>query len=157
MTRSIKDPSTADGPAMSPAAMDAFLARPLIARLATSHHDRPRVLPMWFLWDGTALWMETSPTFANARILRSNPNAAVTVDESLGGFRLRAVVMRGSVELIKAPHERVMEMVRGIYARYLSPDEQASAAGKAMLATGHLLIRFTPDRIISWDTSRADG
>jgi len=141
---------------MGPAAMDSFLARPLIARLATSDRDSPRVLPMWYLWDGTDLWMETSPTFANARILRGNPNAAVAVDESLGGFRLRAVVMRGTVELVEAPHEQVLDMVQAIYARYLSPDERASATGQAMLATGHLLIRFMPNRIISWDTSDAD-
>lgn len=133
--------------------MDRFLERPLIARLATSDHDRPRVLPMWYVWDGTDLWMETSPTFANARILRRNPHAAVTVDESLGGFGLRAVVMRGSVELVDAPLDKVLEVVRRIYAQYLSPEERASPTGQEMLATGHLLIRFTPDRITSWDTT----
>jgi nitroimidazol reductase NimA-like FMN-containing flavoprotein (pyridoxamine 5'-phosphate oxidase superfamily) len=153
----MKDPSTADGPPMSRPVMDAFLGRPLIARLATSDGDRPRVLPMWYLWDGTDVWMETSPTFANARILRRNTNAAVTIDEAIGGFQLRAVVMRGTVELVETPHGRVMEVVRAIYARYLSPDEQASAAGQAMLDTGHLLIRFTPERIISWDTSHPGG
>jgi nitroimidazol reductase NimA-like FMN-containing flavoprotein (pyridoxamine 5'-phosphate oxidase superfamily) len=142
---------------MSRPAMDAFLSRPLIARLATSDNDHPRVLPMWYLWDGTDLWMETSPTFANTRILRRNPNAAVTIDESLGGFRLRAVVMRGTVELVEAPRERVMEMVGSIYARYLSREERDSPAGQGMLETGHLLIRFTPERIISWDTSDSAG
>jgi len=144
---------------MSRAAMDAFLSRPLIARLATSDNDHPRVVPMWYLWDGTDLWMETSPTFANARILRRNPNAAVAIDEALVGFqlRVRAVVMRGTVELIEAPMEQVMDMVRSIYVRYLSPEEQASPTGRVMLDAGHLLIRFTPERILSWDTSDTDG
>lgn len=133
--------------------MNRFLSRPLLARLATSDHDHPRVLPMWYWWDGIDLWMETSPTFANARVLRRNPHAAVTVDESLGGFGLRAVVMRGSVELVDAPLHRVMDMVQRIYARYLSPEEQASPTGQEMLGGGHLLLRFSPDRIISWDTT----
>ena len=133
--------------------MDRFLARPLLARLATSDNNRPRVLPMWFWWDGTDLWMETSPTFANARVLRRNPHAALTVDESLGGFGLRAVVMRGTVELIDTPRDRVMDVVRLIYARYLSAEERASQAGQAMVGAGHLLIRFSPTRIISWDTT----
>ncbi len=85
---------------MSREAIDRFLARPLLARLATSDGDRPRVLPMWFWWDGSDIWMETSPTFPNARVLRRNPHAAVTVDEALGGLDLRAVVMRGRVEII---------------------------------------------------------
>jgi len=142
---------------MSRLAMETFLARPLLARLATSEGDRPRVLPMWYLWDGSDLWMETSPTFANARILRVNPHAAVTIDEALGGFSLRAVVMRGTVKLVESPHDRVMEVVRAIYARYLSREERDSPAGRGMLETGHLLIRFTPERIISWDTSDSGG
>lgn len=138
---------------MSREAMDRFLARPLLARLATSESDRPRVLPMWFWWDGTDVWMETSPTFANARILRRNPRAALTVDESLSGLAMRAVVMRGRVEIIDAPLDDVMATVRRIYAKYLSPDEQASEAGRAMLLGGHILLRFAPERTISWDTT----
>ena len=138
---------------MSREAVDAFLERPLLARLATSDDDRPRVLPMWFWWDGADIWMETSPTFPNARILRRNPNAALSVDEAIGPFEMRAVLMRGRVEVIEAPPERVMTVVRRIYERYMSPDERGSAAGRAMLTGGHLLLRFTPDKIVSWDTA----
>ena len=148
-----KDPSTADGPPMSREAMDRFLARPLIARLATTENDQPRVLPMWFWWDGTDVWMETSPTFANARILRRNPQAALTVDEALSGLALRAVVMRGRVEIIDAPLDQVVATVRRIHARYLSPAEQSSEAGRALQLGSHVLLRFIPERTMTWDTS----
>lgn len=59
--------------------------------------DQPRILPMWFRWDGSSVWMETSPTFRNYEVLRQNVRAAVAIDESLGGLRLRAVIMCGSV------------------------------------------------------------
>ena len=137
---------------MSPEAIDAFLARPLIARLATSDNDRPRVTPMWFWWDGADVWMETSPTFANVRILRRNPNAALSVDEATGPFGLRAVLMRGPVELVETPADRVRATVRRIYERYMLPDELGSDAGREMLAAGHLLLRFRPARIVTWDT-----
>ena len=92
---------------MSPVQMTAFLARPLIARLATADGGQPRVVPMWYRWDGKSLWMETSSTFPNYRILKRNPRAAVTIDESLGGLRLRAVVMVGDIEIIDEPdHSR---------------------------------------------------
>ncbi len=133
--------------------MDRFLARPLLARLATSEGDRPRVLPMWFWWDGTDVWMETSPTFANARILRRNPQAALTVDEALSGLAMRAVVMRGRVEIIDAPPDEVIGTVRQIHERYLSPEERASEAGRAMLLGSHVLLRFIPERTITWDTT----
>jgi general stress protein 26 len=115
---------------MSPEALNAFLRRPLIARLATSENDKPRVLPMWFLWDGTDIWMETSDTFPNARILRQNPHAAVTIDETLGSFAFRAAVFR-----------------------YLSDDEIASTEGEAILAAHHVLLRFHPSHTITWDTT----
>jgi len=133
--------------------MDRFLARPLIARLATSDDDRPRVLPMWFWWDGSSVWMETSPTFANFRVLRRNPRAALTIDEALSGLAMRAVVMRGRVEIIEAPLDEVMATVRRIHDRYLSLEERNSDAGRAMQLGGHVLLRFTPERTITWDTT----
>lgn len=151
--RPAKDPSTADGPPMSREAMDDFLARPLIARLATSDDDRPRVLPMWFWWDGTDVWMETSPTFANFRVLRRNPHAALTIDEAISGLGMRAVLMRGRVEIIEAPLDEVMTTVRRIHERYLSSEEQASEAGRAMQLGSHVLLRFRPERTITWDTT----
>ena len=133
--------------------MDQFLGRPLIARLATSEGDHPRVLPMWFWWDGSDIWMETSPTFTNYRILRRNPQAALVVDEAFSGFALRAVVMRGRVEIIDSPRDQVMATVRRIHARYLSPAEQASEAGRAMQLGGHVLLRFIPAQTLTWDTT----
>lgn len=138
---------------MTEAALAAFLDRPLIARLATSDHNRPRVLPMWFLWDGADIWMETSDTFPNARILRENPHAAITIDESLGSFAFRAAVMRGQVEVIDHPQYRVMEMVKRIYRRYLTDGEIASTEGEAILGAHHVLLRFRPEHVITWDTT----
>ena len=134
-------------------AMTRFLERPVIARLATSDGDRPRVLPMWFWWDGSDVWMETSPTFANYRVLRRNPQAALTIDEALSGLALRAVLMRGRVEIIEEPQDEVMATVRRIHEKYLSPEERASDAGRAMQAGSHVLLRFIPDRTITWDTT----
>jgi nitroimidazol reductase NimA-like FMN-containing flavoprotein (pyridoxamine 5'-phosphate oxidase superfamily) len=135
---------------MSADAMTSFLARPLIARLATSDADQPRVLPMWYRWDGASLWMETSATFPNYRILKVNPRAAVTIDESLGGLRLRAVVMLGSIEIIDTPSSVVEDELRRIYERYLTREEMASV-GRDMIRTGtHVILRFVPHRITTW-------
>jgi nitroimidazol reductase NimA-like FMN-containing flavoprotein (pyridoxamine 5'-phosphate oxidase superfamily) len=108
---------------------------------------------MWFWWDGTTIWMETSPTFPNARILRENPKAAVVIDESLGGLRLRAAIIDGEVDLVDGPEAHVLGIVRRIYARYLTPDELARD-GEAMVAgSRHVLLRLTPTRIKTWDTA----
>ena len=138
---------------MSPVQMTAFLARPLIARLATADGGQPRVVPMWYRWDGESLWMETSSTFPNYRILKRNPRAAVTIDESLGGLRLRAVVMVGDIEIIDAPTTAVDDELQRIYQRYLTRDEMATV-GRDMMRTGtHVILRFAPRRITTWDTA----
>lgn len=152
-----KDPSAADGPAMSSAGMNAFLDRPLIARLATADGLQPRVLPMWYRWDGTSLWMETSPTFANYRVLSRNPRAAVTLDESLGGLRLRAVVMLGDVTIIETPKAAVENELRRIYRRYLTHAEMMTV-GSDMIRTGsHVILKFDPRRVTTWDSAGQDG
>ena len=138
---------------MTHEAMDTFLARPLLARLATSDGDRPRVVPMWFWWDGADVWMETSPTFANYRILRRNPQAALTVDEALSGLAMRAVVMRGHIEIVDSPADAVSATVRLIHEKYLSVPERSSDAGRALRLGSHVLLRFIPERTISWDTT----
>jgi nitroimidazol reductase NimA-like FMN-containing flavoprotein (pyridoxamine 5'-phosphate oxidase superfamily) len=145
--------STASGSAMADEARRRFLERPLIARLATSKDDHPRVLPMWFWWDGAVVWMETGASFANTAILRANPHAALTIDESDGGLALRAIVMRGTVEVIDHPPDRVMATVRRIYERYVGPDGLRDPAVLAMLVGEHVLLRFVPTFEISWDTT----
>lgn len=141
---------------MSQDQADAFLARPLIARLATTMNDRPRITPIWYRWDGSSLWMETSSTFPNVRVLKRNPWAAVTIDESLGGLRLRAVIFRGRIEMIAEPTTAVREGVVAIYRRYLSAPEMAST-GEAMLTGGsHVLLRLDPEQTMTWDTTLAD-
>ena len=142
---------------MSAQALDEFLARPLIARLATSLHDQPRILPMWFRWDGSSMWMETSPTFRNFEILRQNPHAALAIDESLGGLRLRAVIMRGSVEIIDEPDDVVRDGVRRIYERYLAAAEMDGPGQEMMTGARHVLLRFRPATTISWDSTTSHG
>jgi nitroimidazol reductase NimA-like FMN-containing flavoprotein (pyridoxamine 5'-phosphate oxidase superfamily) len=136
---------------MSAVQLNAFLGRPLIARLATSADDCPRVLPMWYWWDGEHMWFETSPTFRNVRTLRANPRAAVVVDESLGGLRLRAAILEGAVDVLEGPADLIHDVVLRIYHRYLEP---GSPSPEEMLGgSSHVLLRMTPETIKSWDTT----
>ncbi len=42
----------------TPFDVDAFLARPLAARVAT---DGPTVRPVWYLWEDRSFWILTGP------------------------------------------------------------------------------------------------
>ena len=110
---------------------------------------------MWFTWDGQSVWMETSPDFPNARILRANPRAALAIDETLGGLRFRAVVMRGLIEVIDGPDRLVRETVQRIYEKYLGTDVEHPDAQR-MLNGAHVVLKFVPSRINSWDDTSSE-
>lgn len=132
---------------------EAFLARPLIARLATCLDGQPRVLPMWFLWDGTSVLMETGARFPNVQVLETNPKAAISIDEAIGPLGLRAVVMRGVVEFVQDA-QFVAATVRRIYVKYLGEAGLETPETRGMLAGDHVILRFTPRSEMSWDTTR---
>ncbi|WP_254537872.1 pyridoxamine 5'-phosphate oxidase family protein [Halomarina litorea] len=80
--------------------LDAFLSRPLFAHLATQSPDGPRESPLWFHWDGEALWFIGHETATFPERVASYPRTAVGVvdfDRTSGvvqhvGLRGRATV-----------------------------------------------------------------
>ena len=139
------------------AEVDEFLTQALIARIATVRPDkRPHLVPIWFYWDGASIYMETPPTFVKAKNLMNNPNVAISIDITEGGLRFKAVVLEGKVELI-TERAFVLDMVRRIYIKYLGPEGVETPTPKRMIYDSeHLIIKLTPERILTWDYTR-DG
>ncbi|MGW0578872.1 pyridoxamine 5'-phosphate oxidase family protein [Streptomyces sp. NPDC002920] len=97
--------------------VDAFLAEPLTARLAT---DGPTVRPVWFLWEEGAFWVMTGPWARLPERVAKDPEVALVVDEcDLATGRIRQVTARGRGELVP------FDVARGRrkLTRYLGPDE----------------------------------
>jgi nitroimidazol reductase NimA-like FMN-containing flavoprotein (pyridoxamine 5'-phosphate oxidase superfamily) len=99
--------------------LEAFLARPLVARVATAG---PTVRPVWYLWEEQAFWWLTGPWSRLASILRQDPEIAVVVDTcDLRSGEVLQVVARGSAEILPLDEGRARRKLR----RYLGPDEAA--------------------------------
>ena len=130
-----------------------FLQMPLIARLATaSPQGRPHVVPVWFEWDGTTLWISIDQRSKKYRNLVSNPRAAVTIDESWGGLRFRGLIFEGAVELVTEPADWARATTARIYTRYMGVEGLAAKTIQAMLGEGqHAVIKLTPDQVIVWN------
>ncbi|PWI20280.1 phosphate oxidase [Streptomyces sp. Act143] len=78
--------------------VDAFLDRPLTARLAT---NGPTVRPLWFLWEEGAFWVLTGPWTRLFGRVEVDPHVSLVVDEcDLVTGRVRQVVARGAAELV---------------------------------------------------------
>lgn len=137
---------------LTEAEIDAFLARPLIARLATLGPDGPQVTPVWYEWDGTHLQMVIGRRSRKFRNLSADARIAVTVDETLGGLRFKAVIMEGEAELIDTPQDWARSVAERIYTRYLGPESVRLPIPQAMLNHDeHVVIRLRPQRVITWD------
>lgn len=83
-------------------AVDAFLAEPIIARLAVlDDNGWPYVIPCWQDWDGEAFWVVAREKSAWARYLENDQRCAVTVDEDGGQ---RKVVAQCRAVLVERPN-----------------------------------------------------
>lgn len=132
--------------------VDAFLARPLVARVAAAG---PSVRPVWFLWEDNAFWWITGAYARLPEILAGDPRLALVVDScDLATGEVRQVTARG--EGVVVPFDP--ELARRKLVRYVGPDE---AAWDTRFSVRHLsepdadtrLVRLEPERLTANDLS----
>jgi hypothetical protein len=135
--------------AMTADEVDAFLDAQRTCRVATVGPDGPHATPLWFVWHAGALWLTSLARSRRWADLRSDPRIAVVIDAGERYGELRAVELRGRVEVVgEVP--RVGEPVPE-----LEGPEQAFAdkyGGGVLEHDGrHGWLRVAPEKIISWD------
>src|SRR5262245_38442373 len=100
-------------PTMSKEEMEAFLAKPLIARLALVRaNGSPQVTPMWFLYEDGILYMSTRVHRAKVKHIKANPRVAVAIDVMEAPLKNKVVIMEGTAELMPTG---VKELTTKIY------------------------------------------
>jgi hypothetical protein len=143
--------------AMTTAEVDEFLAAERTCRVATSGRDgRPHVVPLWFVWDGTSLWLNSVVRSQRWTDLARDPRVAVVVDAGVEYNQLRgvelsgAVVPAGDVPRTTAPDAAVATAERLFAGKY--------AGGGDFAPDGrHGWLRLTPDKLVSWDFRKLAG
>src|SRR5512146_2096755 len=110
-----------------PAAQD-LLKSKIPARLAYIGTDgAPRVVPIWFHWNGKELVMATPPTAPKLKALAKNPRIAITIDDNT--LPHKVLLIRGSARL---------ESVNGIVPEYAAAAERYFGAAMAQGWLGQL-------------------
>jgi hypothetical protein len=95
------------------------------ARLAYVWTDgSPRVVPIWFHWNGREIVMASPPKAPKLKALASNPKVAITIDDNT--FPHKVLLIRGTAKL---------DNVRGIVPEY---ESAAARYFDAELAKGWL-------------------
>jgi hypothetical protein len=131
--------------------LDEFLARPLYAHLSHNSKDGPRESPVWFHWDGQAIWIIGGTSFpAN---LKRDPRCALgIVDWDPGSGLSHHVGLRGRAEIL--PFDTAM--ARTIFRRYFGPDEDDWDRRFDDVFTGELgleMVRIIPETVVIRDQS----
>ena len=110
--------------AMSPQELDAFLGEERTCRVASVGADgRPHNVPLWFVWDGAALWLNSIVKSQRWTDLKRDPRVSIVVDAGRDFSELRGAELLGTVEIV------------GDVPRGTTPD----------------LVVEVPEKIVSWD------
>lgn len=137
--------------------LDAFLARPLFAHLATRSSNGPRESPVWYLWEDGALWIDgdrETNSFPD-RVASDERVAVGVVDAEPRRGLIQHVGMRGTAEL--APFDR--DRAERLYARYLGADVAAwDERFRSYIenpASSSVFVRVEPETVVARDQSYA--
>lgn len=135
--------------------VDAFLARPLFAHLATAAEDgAPRDSPVWFLWEDGAVWIIGEPTDTFPDRVAREPRCAVGVvdfDRASGLVQHVGIRGRGTVE--PWDPSRARRLIR----RYLGDDESAwdPEFVEFLPDDRYRFVRVQPETVVARDVSYA--
>jgi nitroimidazol reductase NimA-like FMN-containing flavoprotein (pyridoxamine 5'-phosphate oxidase superfamily) len=106
-----------------------FLEHTNLARLACSHDDQPYVVPIYFDFDGKALY-SYSTHGRKIEWMRSNPNVCVAVDNIVDQFNWTTVVVFGRYEELRETpeYENLRERAAQLFRQ--RPEWWLPAAGR---------------------------
>lgn len=126
--------------------VEAFLARPLTARLATAG---PTVRPIWYLWEDGAFWWITGDWARLPARLDRDPSVALVVDvHDPATGECKYVAAHGDAEVVAYDEARARRKLR----RYLGPNEDAWGERWAGPPDrGQRFVRLEPDRLLVKD------
>src|SRR5260370_25419700 len=103
------------------------------ARLAYIWTDgTPRVIPIWFHWNGQAFVMATPPKAPKLKALKMNPKVSFTIDDNT--FPHKVLLVRGTARL---------ESVDGIVPEYVTAAERYFGPEQGQAWVKHLGSRLS--------------
>lgn len=125
-----------------PAAQE-LLHSKIPARFAYISTDgTPRVVPIWFHWNGREIVMASPPKAPKLKALAKNPKVSLTIDDNT--FPHKVLLIRGSARL--EPVEGIVPEYEAAAARYFDADLAKGWLGQLRtLVSSMVRITVTPD------------
>ena len=134
---------------MDKAELDAFLTQERTCRVATVNQQGPHLTPLWFVWDGTALWLTSLVKSQRWTDLQRDPRVAVLVDAGEEYTELRGAELLGTVEIVGEVPRTGLPEPRLDQAELLNARKYT---GGVIHRDGkHAWLRLEPEKITRWD------
>jgi PPOX class probable F420-dependent enzyme len=130
--------------AASPTALD----RHLVASLASVRSDgRPHVVPLWFVWDGSAFVMYSKPHAVKVQNLRRDPNAMLALGEP-GRLDGSAALVE-----VRAEIEEAVGLLTAFADKYAELMGRLGLSRETFASVYSQPIRLVPIRWLAWGGS----
>ena len=113
------------------------------ARLAYIWTDgTPRVVPIWFHWNGKDFVMASPPKAPKLKALARNPRVSLTIDDN--DFPHKVLLVRGTARM--EPLDGIVPEYALAADRYFGPEQgKAWVAGLAKMISSMVRVTITPD------------
>ncbi len=125
--------------------MDQFLRGPFIARIGTlSADDEPCVTPVWYEWDGEAIYVIGRKRSSWVQHIKDHPQISVLIDDP--GPPDFKIVIQGTGAIVNTDW---VEIVRRMTHRYQG-DNLGTKYFNDTLDQPRTVVKVTPKRITTW-------
>ncbi|WP_405660274.1 pyridoxamine 5'-phosphate oxidase family protein [Streptomyces sp. NBC_01166] len=139
---------------MTDAERDAYLTEQRTCRVATvSPEGMPHIGALWFVWDGTSVWLYSLTRSLRWAQLRRDPRIAVVVDDGTEYGELRGVELAGEVSFVgEVPRAgqdcpELDSPERLFASKYFGLDSMP-------YDDRHAWLRIAPQTVRSWDFTK---
>ena len=136
---------------MTPEERDEYLRSERVCRVASvGAEGNPHVTPLWFVWDGTDVWLNSIVKSQRWVDVQRHPKIALVVDAGRDFFELHGVEIEGTVTVVgEVPREATphaeLAPIELEFARKYANSETFHVDGR------HGWLRVSPTKITSWD------
>jgi len=138
-------------PAFTQAEIEFFLSKPLVARLGSINEDGTiHLTPIYFKYEKNEFILGTQVASRRTRNIKRNPNVTLLIDDTNSPYQ--AVMVYGKAVL---NYEDVLQKRTAILEKYETKEEAIKDAQGLCKRWSSVIIQIQPDRIVSFDYSKA--
>lgn len=142
---------------MTAAEIDDFLAAERTCRVATVKADgAPHCAPLWFVWDGRSLWLNSLVRSQRWADLERDPRVSAVVDAGHDFTELRGVELSGRVEIVgDVPRGGQPDSRLAVPERLFA--DKYTGGGEFVADGRHGWLRVVVEKTASWDFRKTPG